>query len=252
MCRRSAFTLLEMAIVIAIIGLLIGGITAGQSYLRSASLNTMVQEARYYIDAFNRFENIYGTLPGDMATASSVWSASKAGGATHNGDGNGLISSREPLIPNRVERFYVFEHLADANIIAGSYTGLTGSAGASAAALGTNLPPSAIDQVGFYFEDVPNTRGYVSGSTMYYDGYYNHPLRVGKVLNENLLPERPFLTPQAASELDAKFDDGMPGTGWIRAPISSYATYGTDCTTGSTAYKVATKGETCWLVMLPQ
>jgi prepilin-type N-terminal cleavage/methylation domain-containing protein len=113
---KQGFSLVELSIVIVIIGLLVGGIMSLQTYVANSKLNTMMNESKIYISAFNQFQTRYNAPPGDYASASSAWSG--AG----NGDGNGLIRANGGA-GNTAEYYYAFQHLALAGFIQGSYTG---------------------------------------------------------------------------------------------------------------------------------
>jgi prepilin-type N-terminal cleavage/methylation domain-containing protein len=200
---RKAFTLLELAIVVVIIGLLSGVIVAGKSYIRNASLTSTISEAKFYQNAFNQFQTRYQALPGDFRNASTIWSAAL------NGSGNNFIDAND-------ERFKVFQHLSLAGFIEGSYTGVAGSAGASAALLGRNIPEAPVSNVGYHFFSSSGD-GFLTGDTSYYWGQYGVVLAIGRMIpNTNTLPLLSFLSPREAFQLDEKFDDGRPGIGWIR------------------------------------
>ncbi|MES2984117.1 MAG: prepilin-type N-terminal cleavage/methylation domain-containing protein [Pseudomonadota bacterium] len=211
--RRSAgFTLVELSIVLAIIGLLVGGIAALRGYTRSAGITTMMNESKYFIDAFNQFQTRYSSPPGDYKNASVAWTG--AG----NGDGNGLI--RAGSAPLTAELYYVFQHLAKAGFIPGTYTGAANSNGG--ASIGTNVPGSAMGAVAFMFDHPDATDGNVSGDALYFDGFYGNVLRVaGLDDNSAVTPAKAFLTTKQAYQLDDKYDDGQPGTGNITTPIST-------------------------------
>lgn len=84
--RNSGFTLLELSIVIVIIGLIVAGISAGQSLVRQAQLRQFTSNINQYKVAINSFTLQYDALPGDMDNTTSYWpTASTADG---NGDGN--------------------------------------------------------------------------------------------------------------------------------------------------------------------
>jgi len=67
--KKSAFSLIELSIVLIIIGLLIAGITGGASLIKSSELRSAMGEARGYAVAVNGFYSQYNYLPGDYATA---------------------------------------------------------------------------------------------------------------------------------------------------------------------------------------
>ncbi len=87
--KKSAFSLIELSIVLIIIGLLIAGITGGASLIKNSELRSAIGEARGYAVAVNGFYSQYNALPGDYPKAiagSTIYSAATTG----NGD-NGRI-----------------------------------------------------------------------------------------------------------------------------------------------------------------
>lgn len=106
---NSGFTLVELSIVIVIIGLIVGGVVAGQGLVLQSKLRRSISEVDNIKKAHTAFKLEYDALPGDMVNASSYWS-----GAT-NGDGNGKIDT---------ESFLAWRHLILSGIYPGSYTGI--------------------------------------------------------------------------------------------------------------------------------
>ena len=67
--KKSAFSLIELSIVLIIIGLLIAGVTGGASLIKSSQLRSVMGEARGYAVAVNAFYSQFNGLPGDFPTA---------------------------------------------------------------------------------------------------------------------------------------------------------------------------------------
>lgn len=86
--RQSGFTLLELSIVIVIIGLIVAGISAGQSLIRQAGVRGVISDFDTLTTALNTFKLQYDALPGDMDNASDYWSTDCDPTPT-NCDGNG-------------------------------------------------------------------------------------------------------------------------------------------------------------------
>lgn len=76
---KRGFTLVELAIVLVIIGLLIGGILAASSMLETVKINSGIRQLSQYDVAVNNFRNIYKGFPGDNVRF------------TPHGDNDGLI-----------------------------------------------------------------------------------------------------------------------------------------------------------------
>ncbi len=87
--KKSAFSLIELSIVLIIIGLLIAGITGGASLIKGAELRAATSEARGYQVAVNGFYSLYNQLPGDLNKAISG-ATIYSGPATGQGE-NGKI-----------------------------------------------------------------------------------------------------------------------------------------------------------------
>ena len=67
--KKSAFSLIELSIVLIIIGLLIAGVTGGASLIKSSQLRSVMGEARGYAVAVNAFYSQFNGLPGDFSTS---------------------------------------------------------------------------------------------------------------------------------------------------------------------------------------
>jgi prepilin-type N-terminal cleavage/methylation domain-containing protein len=111
--KKQAFSLVELSIVLIIIGLLIGSISAGSKLILQAKLNKL---ARLY-EELNRSTTVfyltYDSYPGDIANISSFFS-----GET-DGDGDNILSTKEG--------YQAWRHLALADILTGSYDGTSES-----------------------------------------------------------------------------------------------------------------------------
>lgn len=66
---QKGFTLVELAIVMTIIGLLIGGILKGQELMENARVTSTVAQVKAYEAAVTTFRDSYSALPGDMPNA---------------------------------------------------------------------------------------------------------------------------------------------------------------------------------------
>jgi prepilin-type N-terminal cleavage/methylation domain-containing protein len=110
MCKnQKGFTLVEIAIVLVIIGLLIGGVLKGQAMIQNAKVKRVVKSADELRAAIYTYYDKYGMYPGDESLTTSPPSD------THNGNGSGQIDGGEADM--------LFEDLALSGIIAGNYDG---------------------------------------------------------------------------------------------------------------------------------
>jgi prepilin-type N-terminal cleavage/methylation domain-containing protein len=106
--KQQGFTLVEIAIVLVIIGLLLGGVLKGQEMIKSAKVKSQMQQLDGISAAFNTYQDKYGALPGDDNNAS----ANTGVAGLTAGNANGVYSSAEG------DRG-VWEHLEAANLLAG-------------------------------------------------------------------------------------------------------------------------------------
>ncbi len=71
MKKQQGFTLIEIAIVLVIIGLLLGGILKGQELINSARVRNLASQLDGVKVAYLAFQDRYRVLPGDMDTATA-------------------------------------------------------------------------------------------------------------------------------------------------------------------------------------
>lgn len=268
--RTHGFTLVEMSIVIVIIGLIIGGLMGTTSMLRNAKLTTMMNEGKYYINAFIQFQTRYGAPPGDFCRTATVCSTQAAATTNlvwptapdnaSNGDGNGLIRTNTTCAAGTTadcfknEQYYAFRHLALAGFIQGKYSG-TGDTGGTGGTIGLNVPGTAVDQSAFVFDHPNAMDGVVSGDAIYFDGMYGNTLRIaGLIAGATTEPDRPFLAPKQALQIDEKFDDSKPGQGSILTPKDS-VTFDNCVTTAvdtTAEYETSLENQSCLLIVKMQ
>jgi len=92
--RQSGFTLVEIAIVLVIIGLLLGGILKGQEMITQARIKNVVNDLNGVTAAYFSYQDRYKAIPGDDLAAPTRWAAAASYGAggVSAGNGNGAIA----------------------------------------------------------------------------------------------------------------------------------------------------------------
>jgi prepilin-type N-terminal cleavage/methylation domain-containing protein len=127
------FTLVELAIVLVIIGVILAGIIKGQEMINNAKIKRAYSAQKEIAAAIYTYYDRYGKYPGDDNTAQSRW-----GAATYNGDGDGLIegaTAGTDAAPGTMftcaattasESCALWEHLRLAGIISGTSTAGSG------------------------------------------------------------------------------------------------------------------------------
>ncbi|NTV09432.1 MAG: prepilin-type N-terminal cleavage/methylation domain-containing protein [Zoogloea sp.] len=130
--RQLGFTLVEIAIVLVIIGLLLGGVLKGQELIGSAKVKNLAQDLRSIPAMIYSYQDKYHALPGDHKTASTTVDGSAA-----NGDGDGIIEGDWNTGSPAAESCLFWQHLRLAHLASGSDKLGTGT-GASCDILPTN------------------------------------------------------------------------------------------------------------------
>lgn len=241
--RQKAFTLIEISIVIVIIGLIIGGISVGSSIQQNAKMQGIIADKTMFISALTTYKQKYKAIPGDDAKAESKFGAS----ATDNGNDDGVINT--PDVNN--DSWLFWQHLALAGLLKGSYTGDNGPSATNTqwdAAIGTNVPKSSFDGVGYSVYYAPSTDNNF-GSTP-----QKHFLVVGKDAHtDNKMTFGGWLLPADTKAVDVKLDDGLAISGNVRTYIANANHGTTSCTTGvapTHVYNTASTTAVCNLLFM--
>jgi prepilin-type N-terminal cleavage/methylation domain-containing protein len=114
---QKGFTLVEIAIVLVIIGLLLGGILKGQEMITQAKIKNVVADFSGISAAYYGYQDRYRAIPGDDKSANARW------GAT-DGDGNGVVAgtynNAGAACAASVEACSWWDHLRRAGFVAGN------------------------------------------------------------------------------------------------------------------------------------
>jgi prepilin-type N-terminal cleavage/methylation domain-containing protein len=127
---RAGFTLIEMAIVLVIIGLIAGAVVVGQDLMRAAGVRATISQIEKYNTAVNTFREKYGYLPGDINASAAALFGFLPRGIYHGmGDGDGYIEGLYANSPSTNtgyaigygETAMVWVDLSMANLIDGGF-----------------------------------------------------------------------------------------------------------------------------------
>lgn len=181
--NQSGFTLIEIAIVLVIIGLLLGGVLKGQELINSAKVKNLTTDFKNVPVYIYGYQDKYRSLPGDDSQAASHIGVSSASAVA--GNGNGMIDGDWDSTGTEAHRFWA--HVRLANLAPGS-TDTT-----SATYLPTNSVGGAIGLQSTTSASTP-----IAGMT----GSY-------VVCSKGILGK-------FAKQMDLQMDDNSPNTGSMR------------------------------------
>ncbi|MHB0975431.1 MAG: prepilin-type N-terminal cleavage/methylation domain-containing protein [Thiobacillus sp.] len=118
--RQSGFTLIEIAIVLVIIGLLLGGILKGQELINSARVKNLATDFRNIPVFIYGYQDKFKALPGDdpAAVAHLGATAEQATGS----QGNGVIDGAWNSTTATDESYLFWQHVRLAGLAPGSTT----------------------------------------------------------------------------------------------------------------------------------
>lgn len=182
--RQKGFTLIEIAIVLVIIGLLLGGVLKGQELINTARVRALNNTVDGVTAAWFSFQDRYRAFPGDytQATVNLPGIVDAAG----DGDGDGQVNT-DP------ERNNVWVHLEAAGYITGGYSDETLSVDATDYACNVSQCPD---------------NGFGSGMNLSHGA-----LRQAAGADAHELISGRGIPVEVLAELDRKVDDGQAGSG---------------------------------------
>ncbi len=276
--RSSAFTLVELSIVLVIIGLLAGGVLVGGDLIKASEIRAQVSQIERYNTAVKTFKLKYGGIPGDLLATDAqafgffastygpgmpLMASSLLGNGRPFGDANGILESGDSTIGcgasagnsncQYAELLMFWRHLSgDAKLIEGNYSkdyivGTQYGIQANSAIATSRTTPDTINLALPFAKAGKNSFIMVNS----YQGI-NYFSLIGI---DNLSGVGYFntvhnpLSAQEAYKIDIKIDDGKPNTGVVRAIDRSTAGHApalwinlsanTNCVTGGTDYTLS-------------
>ena len=181
--KQSGLTLVEIAIVLVILGLLVGGVLKSREMMTKARIKRVETDCAQFAAAVSAYKDRYGALPGDDPAASvrfeGVWRGSD------NGNGDGSISGSWGSNSNSHETRKIWKHLRGAGLIDGP-----------------------VDTSDASYQQPRNPFG---GTTGFGIDVYNLP-GLSIVFGE--------IPGDVAQIFEARSDDGVPSRGSIQAHVS--------------------------------
>ena len=194
--RQKGFTLIEVAIVLVIIGLLLGGVVKGQEMISSSRARSVISQQDGIKAAFFGFQDRYRALPGDYGSADANINCGAS--PCLNGNNNSYVEAAATGTVAH-EDILAWNHLSAAGFLSGNYVMANASVGVPDE---TNTPKNPYTM---YLQFGNDTNWGAAGNTV-----KRHNIKTGSLLPVELL-----------AEIDRKVDDGKPYSGSFQ--FSPYA-----------------------------
>jgi prepilin-type N-terminal cleavage/methylation domain-containing protein len=190
---QKGFTLVEIAIVLVIIGLLLGGILKGQEMITQAKIKNVMADFSGISAAYHGYQDRYRSIPGDDPNAATRWTTAPVAIA---GSGNGVVGGTynnacpAVSVAGTPESCMFWDHLRRAGFVAGTgaqqpFNALTGMLGVQTGDGAAAPLPALLDGAG-------------------------GPGFVGLIMCSANLPDK------VAIAVDTQMDDGISGKGTVR------------------------------------
>lgn len=204
--KQAGFTLVELAVVMIIIGLLIGGVLKGQELIANAQITATVAQLKGVDASVSTFRDTYAASPGDMLTATTRLPNCTAAPCI-NGDGDGFLENTPNNAAQVGEEVAFWAHLSAADLIAGIKN-------STIVAFGEQLPSAPVGGglvVGF------TATGAITGRTGTANGRSGTYLVIRAIPSTAAAAATPLMSASQASRIDRKMDDGSPNGGTVLA-----------------------------------
>lgn len=206
--NQSGFTLIEIAIVLVIIGLLLGGVLKGQELINSAKVKNLANDFKNIPVYIYGYQDKYKVLPGDdLHVTDHVGASATTCGATvadKCDPGNGLIEGPWNAVVLANESYIFWQHIRLADLA-------PGSTDTSVGAMTTYIPTNAAGGIiGLQSGTTDTALTPVidnAGTPAAIRGAYI-------ICSEGILGK-------FAKQLDAQLDDGVLDTGSMMATLTT-------------------------------
>jgi prepilin-type N-terminal cleavage/methylation domain-containing protein len=186
--QQSGFTLVEIAIVLVIIGLLLGGVLKGQELINSAKVKNFANDFRNISTFVYAYQDKYRATPGDDPTPATHADATAVLATTGGTVGNARIEGNWNSTTVTDESYLFWQHVRLAGLATGSTT-----TGVPLGYLPTNADGGALG---------------VTGAPV-----YNGP---APAWTANFFICSSNIQGRFARQLDTTIDDGNTSTGTVR------------------------------------
>jgi len=222
--NQSGFTLIEIAIVLVIIGLLLGGVLKGQELINSAKVKNLATDFKNIPVFIYGYQDKFKALPGDDIAAITHVTA------TANGNGNGVINGNWNSITATDESYLFWQHVRLAGLAPGPTT-IPGTPAHGDGYLPTNAAGGEI--------------GIQSGTTVVASSPLLGSAGANPIRGSYVICSSGILG-KYVKQLDTTMDDGNPATGSMMAtPVTGY-TLGTSFATQLASIDDATTYIVCY------
>lgn len=237
---QSGVSLVELAISVAVIGLLLAGTLGGATLIKASKLRKVAVEMTNLKQSIETFKTSYSYYPGDMPTAFDFWGldcgADTVGAAgSCNGDGDGNVDDNATAATPQ-EELMAWRHLSLAEIVGGTYLGQN-STGSVRYTIGANAYES---------EPFPGSIYSIRGSNAPAIFETQGIAIQMSGLNGNGNPWNGTLTARNAYSIDQKLDDGLASSGLLYGMRSTSGC--TDATTTPSNYSLGESAYDCRLL----
>lgn len=199
---QNGFTLVEIAIVLVIIGLLLGGVLKGQELINSAKAKSLVNDFRTISTAVYAYQDRFRFMPGDDPAAGQHVGGANASSPSGEARGNGRVGGNWNSTTATDESFLVWQHLRMANLLTG--TSDTSDTSATSNYYPRNADNGRIGITGVVPISVGTTSATSSSSA-------------SVVMTGAFFICSDGISARLARQVDATMDDGTTNTGNVRA-----------------------------------